>query len=77
MKNFLILFYKTAALVLIPVIAFPQDAAEEVEMADLMHSNGKIYVVVIVLLIIFSGLAAFLIRIDKKVKQLEKERGEK
>ena len=42
-----------------------------VEMADLMRSNGKIYVVVAVLATIFIGLMIFLIRIDKKVQKLE------
>ena len=75
MKNFLELFCKTFALALIPVLAFSQDFAEEVEMADLMRSNGKIYVVVAVLLVIFIGLAIFLISIDRKVARLEKEKG--
>ena len=42
-----------------------------VEMADVMRSNGKIYVVVAVLATIFIGLMIFLIRIDKKVQKLE------
>ena len=75
MKNLLKLFCKTFAFMLIPVLAFSQDVAEEVGMADIMRSNGKIYVVVAVLLIIFSGLAIFLISIDRKVRKLEKEKG--
>ena len=43
-----------------------------VEMADMLRSNGKIYVVVAVLLIILTGLIIFLIRIDRKVSRLEK-----
>ena len=77
MRSLLKLFYNIFALSLIPILVFSQDAPEEVEMADVMRSNGKIYVVVIVLLIIFSGLAAFLISIDRKVNRLEKDRGEK
>lgn len=46
---------------------------EKVEMADGMRSSGKIYVVVAVLAIIFSGLLIFLIHIDRKVSKLEKE----
>ena len=42
-----------------------------VEMADVMRSNGKIYVVVAVLATIFIGLMIYLIRIDKKVQKLE------
>jgi len=44
-----------------------------VEMADALRSNGKIYVVVAVLLIILTGLIIFLIRIDRKVSKLEKK----
>jgi len=45
--------------------------AQDVEMADVMRSNGKIYVVVAVIAIIFTGLMIYLIRIDKKVQKLE------
>lgn len=45
----------------------------EVPMADLMRSSGKIYVVVGVLLLVFIGILIFLISIDKKITQLEKE----
>ncbi|HTN07677.1 CcmD family protein [Agriterribacter sp.] len=48
-------------------------AQERVEMADGLRSNGKIYVVVAVLAIIFMGLFLFLISIDRKVSRLEKE----
>ncbi|HRO45119.1 CcmD family protein [Agriterribacter sp.] len=48
-------------------------AQEKVEMADGLRSNGKIYVVVAVLAIIFIGLFIFLINIDRKVSRLEKE----
>ena len=40
---------------------------------DLMHSNGKIYVVVLVLLVILSGLFIYLINLDRKITNLEKE----
>lgn len=42
-------------------------------MAGTMRSNGKIYVVVAVLVTIVIGLFIYLIRIDKKVSKLEKE----
>ncbi|HRP56943.1 CcmD family protein [Agriterribacter sp.] len=48
-------------------------AQEKVEMADGLRSNGKIYVVVAVLAVIFIGLLLFLISIDRKVSRLEKE----
>tara|TARA_B100000795_G_scaffold268989_1_gene257122 strand:- start:2670 stop:2813 length:144 start_codon:yes stop_codon:yes gene_type:complete len=45
--------------------------AQDVEMADVMRSNGKIYVVVAIIAILFIGLMIYLIRIDKKVQKLE------
>ena len=45
----------------------------DVEMADIMHENGKIYVVVAVITIILTGFLIALISIDRRVKQLEKE----
>lgn len=55
--------------VLYSAIAFAQD----VEMADGLRSEGKIYIVVAVLLIVFTGIVIYLINIDKKVSKLEKE----
>lgn len=46
--------------------------AQEVEMADTMRSEGKIYVVVAILVLILAGLIGYLITIDKKVSNLEK-----
>ncbi|MAZ30904.1 MAG: CcmD family protein [Flavobacteriales bacterium] len=46
--------------------------SQEVEMADIMRSNGKIYVVVAVLSTIFIGLMIYLYRMDQRVKNLEK-----
>ena len=39
---------------------------------DLMKSNGKIYVVVAVVLVILFGLFAYVWRLDKKITRLEK-----
>lgn len=44
-----------------------------VEMADVMRDNGKIYVVVTVVLILFFGIVGYLIRLDRKISHLEKE----
>ena len=43
-----------------------------VEMADVLRQDGKIYTVVIGLLVILTGLIIFLIRVDKKIFRLEK-----
>lgn len=45
----------------------------EVEMADAMRSNGKIYVLVAVIGSIFGGIVFYLIHTDRKVSRLEKE----
>ena len=46
--------------------------AQEAEMADTMRTNGKIYVVVAIVLVILLGLIGYLISIDRKVSNLEK-----
>lgn len=46
--------------------------AQDVEMADTFRSEGKIYVVVAIVLIILTGLIVFLYFIDRKVTRLEK-----
>ena len=47
---------------------------EKAEMADSMRSNGKIYVVVAVLLVILAGLIFYLVGLDRKISKLEKEK---
>jgi CcmD family protein len=47
--------------------------SNEVEMADGMRSNGKIYIVVAVCLTILIGLFAYMFLIDRKITKLEKE----
>jgi CcmD family protein len=46
-------------------------------MADTMRSEGKIYVVVAILLIIFAGLIVYLVMLDRKVSRIEKKLPEK
>lgn len=41
--------------------------------ASVMRSNGKIYVVVAVVLTILIGLIAYVIHVDRKISRLEKE----
>jgi heme export protein D (CcmD) len=49
-------------------------ASAQTEMADTMRSNGKIYVVVMVLATIFAGIFAYLIILDRKISGIEKEK---
>jgi O-antigen/teichoic acid export membrane protein len=68
------LIVKTILLVLTMVctysISFAQ--AQQVEMADGMRSNGKIYIVVLVCLTILIGLFLYLLTLDRKISKLEK-----
>ena len=47
--------------------------AKEVQMADTMRSNGKIYIVVTVCLTILIGLFLYVFSLDRKLSKLEKE----
>lgn len=47
--------------------------AQPIEMADTMRSEGKIYVVVAILLLIFVGLITYLILLDRKITKIEKK----
>lgn len=59
------------AFLLSSVVLFAQDSTE---MADLMRSNGKIYVVVAVMLTILIGLFIYVVLIDRKISRLEKNK---
>lgn len=43
------------------------------ETADILHQNGQIYLVVLVLLTIFAGIIFLLIRLEKKLNKLESQ----
>ena len=58
---------------LISILSFAQDR-DTIEMADTMRENGKIYVVVAVILTILAGILLYLIRLDKKISKLEKHK---
>jgi hypothetical protein len=47
-------------------------AQEKVEMADVMRSNGKIYIVVTICLTILAGLFFYVFALDRKIARLEK-----
>ena len=52
---------------------FVAQAKPSVEMADTMRSEGKIYVVVGIILIVLLGLITYLVMLDRKVKKLENQ----
>jgi hypothetical protein len=47
---------------------------QEVAMADAMRSNGKIYVVVVISLIILFSLFLYLYRIEKQINSIKKNK---
>ena len=58
-------------MLLLSAASFAQE--KDVSIADTMRSNGRIYVVVAVVLTILTGLILYLVRLDRKITKLEKE----
>jgi CcmD family protein len=78
MKNKKNNWLSRAVALLLPLLllggaALAQAPAAQPEMADALRASGKIYVVVLVLVIIVVGLLVYLVRLDGKVGRLEKE----
>lgn len=71
LKRYIALFLS----LMISAVAMAQTAAETPQMADAFRKDGKIYVVIAVVSIVFTGLAIYLILIDRKVSKLEKQAG--
>ncbi len=66
---------KKTILILFFLFSFLVNYAQQdgnVQMADAMHANGKIYVVVAVILTIFAGIIIYLVRLDRKISKIEK-----
>lgn len=71
----------TIALLLFSINVLAQEKIEvteadytnsSVEMADKMRADGKIYVLVGIITIIFVGITVFLVNTDRKISKLEK-----
>ena len=60
-------------LITISVWAQGNGDPKKAEMADKFRADGKIYVVVAVLVTILTGLFIYLARLDKKINKLEKD----
>ena len=73
-KQFLRLFFSVTGM-LTAYFVQAQDSLrnEKPQMADAMRSNGKIYVVVAVLLVILAGLFLYLFQTDRKLTRLEQK----
>ena len=64
---------KLALLVVTVLIPMTSQAQQEVEMADVMRSNGKIYVIVGIILIVLTGLFVYLFTVDRKLSKIERD----
>jgi CcmD family protein len=74
MSNKILKTFTTTFFALITSLAFAQP---DVEMADKMRSEGKIYVVVAILTMILVGLLLYVFFTDRKLSRLEKKIQEK
>ena len=63
----------TALLALSSVLMKAQEAGQGPQMADGFREDGKIYVVIAVLSIVFLALITYLIFIDVKLKRVEQK----
>jgi preprotein translocase subunit YajC len=66
------MIYKIFFVLCFSLFSFFAIGQSKVDMADAMRSNGKIYVVIAIILTIFAGLIFYLIRIDRKITKIEK-----
>lgn len=57
---------------LIFAIQLNGQALPKVEMADALRQEGKFYVVILIMAVIFLGLGFYLWRLDRRLSQLEK-----
>jgi CcmD family protein len=48
-------------------------SAQEVEMADGMRAEGKIYVVVVIILVVLIGLFTYLFLLDRKLNKMDQQ----
>jgi CcmD family protein len=68
--------YKIPAIIVLIFSAFlsrAQDNLASPQMADTMRQEGKIYVVIGVIAIVFLSLAFFLFFLERRISRLEKE----
>lgn len=63
----------SSALLLVLLSSSAQAQIVNPENADLMRSNGKIYVVVAIVVTILLGLFFYVYNLDKKISKIEKK----
>lgn len=64
-------FVTTIFVLLLTSFSLFAQSADNVEMADVLRSSGKIYVVVAVIGVILIGLILYLFNIDRRLKKIE------
>jgi Ca2+/Na+ antiporter len=64
---------KIVSIVMMLCFSLLLNAQETDKQTDLMRSNGRIYVVIAVMLTILIGLVLYIVRLDRKLTKLEKE----
>ncbi|SDL78400.1 CcmD family protein [Daejeonella rubra] len=70
MKNFILTI---CLMVSFSLVSLAQNS-NGVDMASELRESGKIYVVVMVIAVIFIGLAIYLFSIDNRLKKIEKQK---
>jgi CcmD family protein len=63
---------KIISFLVVLLTSFNLFAQEEVQMADQMRADGKIWVVVAVIAIVFVGIIVYLVLLDRKISKIEK-----
>ena len=66
-----ILNFWVVALLLFPLNLLAQNPPAA--MADKFRADGKIYIVILVIITIFIGIIVYLFSLEKKIKRLERE----
>jgi hypothetical protein len=64
----------TIFLFLFLVLQQPNAWAQDLPMADTLREDGKIWVVVISVLVVLIGFLAYLVRLDGRISKLEKKK---
>jgi hypothetical protein len=72
MQKFKNVFFLLACM-LFSVLLLAQNGSGKSAIGNTMRSNGRIYVVVAVMLTILAGLILYMVRLDRKITKLEKE----
>lgn len=64
---------RIGAITAISFVSFYANAQTATTKTDIMRSNGKIFVVMAVIIIIMIGFFIYLISVDRKLSKLEKD----